>query len=184
MERWLAGPWQRMVDGKARMLERVGRWGAEEREWRPGAAAWSLADVVEHVVLAEAGLGFGLAKDPSPDKPRVVKPGRWVRWPVLRFVMLTGVRIRAPVDAVLPTRELGWEGLTVRWAAQRSDLEEWLERSDPRVHANPRFKHPIVGWLNVPQALTFGADHLAHHLQQAGRIERALERRGSVLSKN
>ena len=89
-----------------------------------------------------------------------------------------GVRIRAPVDAILPRRELAWEPLLAKWEAERTALGEWLERSDPRIHGAPRFRHPIAGWMDVSQAVTFAADHLDHHLQQVGRIERALRGAG------
>jgi hypothetical protein len=87
-----------------------------------------------------------------------------------------GVRITAPTEIILPTQELQWHALLARWEEQRRAFEEWLRASDPRIHPRPRFKHPIVGWLNVPEAVTFAADHLEHHLQQVGRIERAFGR--------
>jgi hypothetical protein len=132
--------------------------------------------VVEHLVLVEAGMQTALAKEPIPSRPRVVKPGFFLRWLGLRFALKVGVRIRAPVDAILPTRQLPWHALLARWEEQRRGFEEWLRASDPAIHQTPRFKHPIIGWLNVPGAVTFAADHLEHHLQQIGRIERALRR--------
>lgn len=176
MERALVGAWARLERSKSEMLERVGRWSPTDRDWHPSETAWSLTDVVEHCFLVEAGIRTALAKEPSPDKPRVVKRGRWLRWGVMRTVLILGIKYRAPVDVILPRRDLPWDELVSKWAGEREQLNDWLERSNPRIHPTPRFRHPLAGWLDVPQSVTFAADHLDHHLQQVGRVERGLQR--------
>jgi len=173
VERHLVGPWQRLVAGKEQVLERVGRHPAETRGERPRAGGWSLAEVVEHVVLVEGGLASALAKAPSPQRPRRFGRGQWFRFIGLRLALKAGVRIKVPVEAILPTGELPWHALLSRWEEQRRGLEEWLLSVDPRILQAPRFRHPIVGWLTVPQALTFAADHLEHHYPQLDRLGRA-----------
>lgn len=172
MERRLRAGWEAMERGKDEVLARVARHSPEERDRHPGPGRWSLGDVVEHLVRAEGGMGTALAKAPTPDRPRVVAPGRWYRFPLLRVALWSGYRIKAPTESILPTRELPWHALLSRWEEQRRALDTWLRGVDPRLLADPRFKHPIVGWLTIPQALRFAGDHLAHHLQQIGRIER------------
>jgi hypothetical protein len=161
-----------MERGKAAMLARLAALTPGVRERRPTESTWSLSDVVEHIVLAEGGMTSALAKDPSPERPRRFPPARRLRMLALRGVLLGGIRIRAPVTAILPTRELPWPELVARWDAQRERLRLWLERAQPPILSTPRFKHPIVGWMDVPQALRFAGDHLRHHFMQLGRIER------------
>ncbi|MEO6066461.1 MAG: DinB family protein [Gemmatimonadota bacterium] len=173
MERHLARPWRRLVDGKVQLLARVGRLSADARERRLTPESWSFADVVEHLMLVEQGLGSALAKAPTRERPRVVPRGRWFRFIGLRLALKGGVRIKAPVESIVPTGGLPWHALLSRWEEQRRGFEEWLLSVDPGILGDPRFKHPIVGWLTVPQALTFTADHQDHHLEQIGRIERA-----------
>jgi hypothetical protein len=172
MERHLIGPWQRMVAGKTTLLERVGRHPSDVREQRPESGGWSRAEIVEHLVRSEGGMVSALAKPPSPERPRVFARGQGIRFLVLRVALKVGIRIKAPVESILPTRELPWHALLSRWEKQRRTLEEWLLGVDPAVLRDPRFRHPIVGWLTVSQALTFGADHLEHHLEQVRRLER------------
>lgn len=176
MERHLVGPWERLVQGKVKLLDRVAAKSPELREWRGGPEEWSLADVVEHLELVEQHMLSALAKAPDVTKPRRWSRWRRLRWLGLRVALKTGVRIKAPVEMILPTRQLQWHALLARWEEQRRAFEEWLRSSDPAIHQRPRFRHPIVGWLNVRQALTFAADHLDHHLQQVARIERAQHR--------
>ena len=176
MEPVLEREWVRMDRGKAVMLARLTDLSPAARERRPTEASWSLSEVVEHVVRSEGGMTSALAKDPSPERPRKFPPARRLRMVALRMALLGGIRIRAPVTAILPTRELPWPELLARWDEQREKLRAWLEGAQPAILSTPRFRHPIVGWLDVPQALGFAGDHLKHHLMQLGRIERRLFR--------
>ena len=160
--------------GKEQVIARVAKREPEVREWRPGRDQWSLADVVEHLELVESHLLTALDKEPDPARPRRWSRWRRLRWLGLRGALKLGVRIEAPTEIVLPTRQLQWHALLARWDQQRRALEEWLRASDPAIHPRPRFKHPIVGWLNVPEAITFAADHLFHHMAQIERLDEAL----------
>ena len=90
----------------------------------------------------------------------------------MRAVLLWGIRIKAPTPQILPNNEIPWGALLSRWDENRRALEAWLLTVDPEVIRTPRFRHPITGWMDVPQALTFVGDHLDHHLIQISRIER------------
>lgn len=176
MDRHLLRPWERLVRGKEQVLAHVAKREPELREWRARPDQWSMADVVEHLELVEKHMLSALAKEPDAARPRRWSRWRRLRWLGLRFALKTGIRIKAPVEIILPTRELPWHALLARWEDQRRAFEEWLRASDPAIHRRPRFRHPIAGWLDVPEAVTFAADHLEHHLQQLGRIELALRR--------
>jgi hypothetical protein len=173
MHRTLAGPWDRLVTGKGRLLDRLGAIDPALRTRRPGPDLWSVLEILEHVVIVETGIASALMRDPSPHRPRDFS-GRWWRYPALRIVLALGVRIRLPVESIAPTGKPGWEELQVRWTEGRERLRPWLNGIDPAILGTPRFKHPIGGWLNVPQGLTFAADHLAHHLPQVERVVDAL----------
>lgn len=172
----LVAPWARVIAGRERILARILGHPEEFREARPRPSTWSLVDIVEHLSLVDGGIGSALAKDPSPDRPRIVPPGRWWRFPALRGALAVGVRIRAPVDAILPRRDTPWQELVARWTGGHGALEQWLGRVPTGILSAPRFKHPIVGWLTVRQALLFMGDHHRHHLRQIGRVERSLRR--------
>ncbi len=174
MERRLAGPWQRLVGAKERLLAGVGKHPREFRERRPTPAEWSIAEVIEHLVLVERGIAAALAKAPDPARPRVVRWDQGFRFLAMRVALKGGARIKAPTAVVLPTGELPWHALLSRWEVERRGFEEWLLSVEPEIIHTPRFRHPIVGWLDIPRALTFVGDHLDHHVGQIARIERGL----------
>jgi hypothetical protein len=162
------------------MVARLSAAAIERRERRPLPGAWAMIDVLEHCLLVEEGVTTALAKAPSPEKPRALGTGGRYPWWLIRVALLTGVRIKAPVDAILPRRAGPLEELLARWDRQRSTLLAWLEAQPAEVVSAPRFRHPLGGWLDVPRTLTFVGDHLGHHLRQLDRIDRALGRgRGS-----
>jgi DinB family protein len=172
VDRRLRGEWERLVRTKEAVLVRVGRHAPEAREHRPAPAVWSIGEVVEHLVLVEQGITSALAKAPDPSRPRIVPWDRSLRFLLLRLILKWGVRIKAPTPQILPTSETPWHALLARWEENRRTLEEWLLSVDPAIIPTPRFRHPIIGWLDVPRALTFMGDHLDHHQQQLGRLER------------
>lgn len=176
MDPRLTKQWDRMEERKARMVARVGGASTERRERRPTPTSWALVDVLEHCVLVEEGVTTALATDPIPEKPRQLGKGGKAPWWVIRLVLIANVRIKAPVERILPKRETTFPDLTARWERQRSTLQGWLEAQPTGVLSAPRFRHPLAGWLDVPQALTFISDHLIHHLAQLDRIERRLLR--------
>ena|GEM_PF-4880661 len=174
MDPRLAKQWERMVSRKERMVAHVAAASAERRERRPTPTSWALVDVLEHCILVEEGVTTALATEPVPDKPRQLGKGGKAPWWVIRFVLIANVRIKAPVERILPKRESSFPDLTTRWDRQRSTLQGWLEAQPAAVISAPRFRHPLAGWLDVPRALTFVSDHLQHHLAQLLRIDRQL----------
>jgi hypothetical protein len=178
MHRVLVGPWGRLVAGKEKLLGRISRIDPALHQRRPGPDRWSILEVLEHVIIVETGIATALARDPSPERPRRFS-GRWWRYPALRVVLAVGMRIRLPVESIAPTGKAGWRELQLRWSEGRERFRLWLEEIDPAILGAPRFKHPIGGWLDVPQGVTFAGDHLSHHLPQVERVLTAIERVGS-----
>jgi hypothetical protein len=169
MHRRLVGPWDRLVAGKAGVIERIAGIAPELRARRPGPGRWSILEVLEHLVIVETGIASALMREPSPERPRRFE-GRWWRYPSLRIVLALGVRIKLPIESIAPTGTAEWEGLQHRWDEGRELLRRWLDEVDPAILATPRFRHPIGGWLDVPQGVTFAGDHLAHHRPQVERV--------------
>ncbi|MDP9143118.1 MAG: DinB family protein [Actinomycetota bacterium] len=175
MHRSLVGPWGRLVAGKGKLLERIAGIDPTPRQRRPGPDRWSIIEVLEHVVIVETGIASALMRDPSPDRPRRFA-GRWWRYPALRVVLGLGIRIRLPVESIAPTGNAEWEELQARWTEGRERFRHWLDGVEPPTLATPRFRHPLAGWLDLPQGVTFAGDHLTHHLPQVERVLTALER--------
>jgi hypothetical protein len=165
-----------LVAAKERFISQAGALPAEMRDGPNPNGGWGPIGILEHLVVVESGITSALAKEPNPERPRILgEGGRWPFW-VVRLVLLTGIRIKAPTDTILPKGGVSWEILLGRWGEQRGRLEQWLGEVPQELLVTPRFKHPLGGWLNVRDTLTFAADHLQHHLGQLRRVEGILRR--------
>src|SRR5690242_11764278 len=131
MDLRLADRWAQMEERKAEFVACFTAFDPTDRTRRPPKGGWSPLEVAEHVVIVDGNVVSALAKEPSPDRPRVVQPGRWVRLALMRTAFELRVRIRAPVPAILPTGAAAWEELAGRWEAQRMALRRWLDQVQP-----------------------------------------------------
>ena len=141
-------------------------------ELRPGASAWSLAELAQHLWLVERGtvnvLADRLQKAPLR---RGLLSRLGVGMAAIRFV-LGRFRIKVPVKAILPKPGVPIATVRTEWDATRERLRAVLESvSDAQVH-QPYFRHPLAGALTVAQTMEFLTLHHDHHLGQVERITR------------
>ena len=154
------------------LLNRLESFAAEQLAFRPGAGAWSVAEVVHHLVLVEEAFvrQSGLDASKRPATPGMRAGAAYL---AVIAVLRTGLRVKAPSKAVVPTGAVPLADSRGRWAATRADLRAFLETVSAPVLRRAVFKHPLAGWLTVPQGLGFLEVHVDHHLRQIARIERA-----------
>lgn len=152
------------------LLRHVGRYSATQQSFRPTAESWSMADVVQHLVLVEDAVVPQLLAAAGGRAPRLATRLRYV---LMLALFGTGARIKAPVAAIVPREHVPLDELRERWDATRARLRLHLEALSPERSAVTAFRHPRVGWLTTPQTLGFLGAHVRHHQRQIGRIERA-----------
>ncbi len=138
----------------------------------PAPGSWSLAALIQHLVLVEEGtLKFLTLKAPRPANGRTFM--HRVRWTLVRLVGPGPYRAKAPNAAIIPGADVPVEKLVARWGAARVELESYLERiTDPQIDLLV-FKHPIAGPLPIMDTLQFLELHLIHHGHQIRRIRAA-----------
>jgi hypothetical protein len=134
----------------------------ERRQERPSAAAWSVAEVLEHLDLVERGITRLLQRSAAElrsDAERV--PSR------LNLDLLADrdVRIES-VAAALPTGRLtqvqAWDGLQ----QSRLDLLHAIRSVEPRVWASVSAPHFALGVLNGLDWIRFIGGHEERHAAQ------------------
>jgi hypothetical protein len=132
-----------------------------------------MLQVVEHLVLAEEGTLRVFEKGPPPEPKVKVRSLLALR----AIEGLLGLRIRLPVPSksLTPTAPESLEPLRVRWTAVSDGITRYagaLESDDLR---EPRFRHPVAGWVTVGHGLDFLERHIRHHERQIHRIRRSLD---------
>ena len=154
---------------KADVLARVAARSDAEQRRAPRAGAWSLLEVVHHLVLAEEGTARQVeaATTAAPDalarRPRL---GR-IALPLVLGVLRHGIPVPAPPE-MIPQTTVPLPELAERWAAARRALAGRLEAvSTPNAPPQtPVALHPLLGPLGACEALDLLDAHLRYHLRR------------------
>jgi uncharacterized damage-inducible protein DinB len=168
---------EQLEQATTRLLDLAQSLG-EKSHQAPGPGQWSAAQVVQHLLVAETGIGQYIDKKVQQEEG-LDKAGflTFVRSRVLRLALrLPFLRFKAPKylaaltpDTVPPLAELRTE-----WDRVRRQLERTLNEFPGPLLNRMIFKHPRSGMLNIYQTLDFMVDHVLHHQRQLERISKAV----------
>jgi uncharacterized damage-inducible protein DinB len=146
----------------------------EQAYQAPSPGQWSAAQVVQHLVVAETGIGLYVEKKVlQAEGLQAGGIGSFLKSRLLRVLLrLPFTRFKAPAsltkltpEAVPPLAELRAE-----WEASRRRLERTLNEYPGKLLNRTIFKHPRSGMLTITQTLDFMLDHILHHQKQLERI--------------
>lgn len=139
----------------------------------PTPGNWSIAQVVEHLTLAEELTAKGL-RNPRPVERRGSRIAATVRLRIVRLLFgKPFVRARVPSRALLPEGSASLDALERRWLEAAADIEAFLRDLPAERHQERLFRNPVTGWLTLGQMLDFHLSHIGHHARQISRIQRS-----------
>ena len=160
---------------KAEILASLAAWPASQLTYRPTPTAWSAAEVVDHVVRVEREILAAALRGVVAPRRRGVRDR--VGFVLLDWLFRSERRVRVPtsVPEVLPSPNADIVTARRDWDIARRDLAEFLG-SLTRDQLGPGvFRHPVAGWMSVPQMLRFFWVHSHHHGFQLTRLRAAAE---------
>lgn len=147
---------------------------AAELAFRPAPDAWSLLQVADHLVRAEASTLEAvrrrvdrLAERGRPDLLSRLRSRllfAFLRWPV---------RVRMPgavAEVVRPGEGLELGGMESRWKEVREGWRELLDELPAAATSAVFLRHPVGGAMDAAATLDFFAVHHDHHLAQVERL--------------
>ena len=158
---------------RAGVLATVRTLDPVQLRFAPAPGSWSIAQVVEHLTLAEELTAKGL-RNPRPVERRGSRLAASLRLRILKAIFgKPFVRVRAPSRALLPEGSASLDALERRWSEAAADIEAFL-RDLPAARERERlFRHPVTGWLTLREMLEFHHAHIGHHARQIARIRRS-----------
>jgi uncharacterized damage-inducible protein DinB len=160
------------LDGRrAALLAVVRAHSPTQRAFRPAAHAWSMVEVVEHLVLAEEGALLSLVKGPKPGARVTLRNRATVV--LVRLYLSAGIRVKVPAPRLIPQGAQSLDELERRWAAVSASIRDQVARFEAADLHAPKFRHPIAGWLPPASGFAFLVTHLTHHRRQIDRIRRS-----------
>ncbi|SHI84387.1 DinB superfamily protein [Hymenobacter daecheongensis DSM 21074] len=144
----------------------------------PAPGQWSAAQVVQHLLVAETGIGQYIEKKVQQEEG-LGKTGllTFLKSRLLRLALrLPFLRFKAPkyLAALTPETAPPLAELQTEWARTRRQLERTLNEFPSKLLDRMIFKHPRSGMLNIYQTLDFMVDHVLHHQKQLERIQKVV----------
>jgi DinB superfamily len=159
----------RLEQQRAALLERLEAYTDRQHAFQPTPDCWSIAGVVQHLVLVEEALVRYGRREAAARPARVTLRSR-LKQRVVLAVLSRDVRVPVPVAAIVPVAHVPIALLGPRWTAARADLQAYLNELPGPAWARTAFFHPSTGWITAAGGLRFLHAHTRHHLRQIDRI--------------
>jgi uncharacterized damage-inducible protein DinB len=137
---------------------------------KPSPEAWSIAQVIEHLIMAEEfSLQYLQKKTQDTSKVRVAGFGSQWRFLLTQTVFFMNIKYKAPT-IINPTNTFATvAGLDARWTKVRKDTFELLNRLPEADLEKEIWKHAVAGKMNIHQMLAFFNIHFNRHRKQVYR---------------
>jgi len=171
MRRDLEPAFDRLEATRERILRRLGGLDRALLNRPPARGGWSALQVLHHVMTAETvTLDYiGKKMKAGADLPRAGLVSR-LRLLVLRVVLASPLRFKAPARSAGVPAEIEEEELRARWESVRAAWRERLDGFPPELIDRTVLRHPYVGLMGLRDTLGFMQAHLDHHLRQLDRV--------------
>jgi uncharacterized damage-inducible protein DinB len=151
---------------KRALLEALREMPPDQLQFRPDPNSWSPLQVAEHLMLVERGFNAQLARPRETPTTLRHRIGAVVVW----VVMKTGIRVKAPVQAVVPSEAMSYEDLAATWDEVRIELKDLLDAVPAENVGKRLLRHPVAGPMDYVKGLDFAIAHFDRHLRQFERI--------------
>lgn len=154
---------------RTRLLEELRGLASEDLARRPAEGAWSINEVVEHLVIAEELSLRLLEKEAPAERGNALRST--FRIHLIRAVFrYLSVRIKAPSTRLLPSGTASLDELAARWGEARCRLAGYLGGLTADTARARPFRHPLAGWITPAQWVDFIGSHVLHHQGQIARV--------------
>ena len=136
---------------------------------QPKENAWSVLQIMQHVMKAEAGaiayVQKKLSFDPTLEKAGVKSS---VNSLLLNLALSSPIKVKAPEQISGENLLAGltfWD-VAKQWKDQRKELEKYLENLPPDLYTKDVYKHPLTGKMTLASMLSFFNTHVDRHTSQ------------------
>ncbi|HLP53060.1 MAG TPA: DinB family protein [Chitinophagales bacterium] len=143
---------------------------------KPSEQAWSVAEVVDHVLTAEEYSLKYLQKkvqDVANAKPEGFKQ-KW-RWLLIKVVFNFNIKFPAP-EVVAP--KAGYQTkaqMEARWNENRKQMHSILSKLNDKEINSQLWKHALAGKMNLHHMVEFLGMHFNRHRKQIDRTLAAVK---------
>lgn len=153
------------------ILKKAESLHSQQFELSPGEGRWSMAEVLAHIIKAEA-LSLKYMERMYSRIDDVPNAGilSSVRFQLLKWGLNLPMKYKAPAMADTTGTVSGLDELEREWERIRNRLKRLIETCDEDCLKKAIYKHPRAGYLNLRQAVVFMSLHIQHHEGQINEL--------------
>jgi len=153
------------------LLDRLRDATPAQLSTKPRSDAWSVLEILEHLVLAEQTVLMGWpAYSELVDKKRTA--GNHIRYLIVMLVLKARIPVRVPSRRMVPTGTPTLNELEARWKSSEAWLHSYVEQLDASGLRKAVFRHPVAGPVTVAQAMRMNLVHVRIHRRQIDKLLR------------
>lgn len=146
---------------KAWFIALVASMGNERASLPLGDDEWSLAQIIEHLLIVERAILVSFARSKATMPPKTAEST--AKMEQYRAMLASGQKYDVPAKSVEPSPSPNLITLQEDWAKLRAKLKGKIECNDLPHPDILIFDHPIGGAMNAEESLAFLGDHLVYH---------------------
>ena len=158
---------------------------AELRDRQPGPDRWSVAQVLQHLVIVEKRIGMGMTKWVADAKAGGLRPEVKTSSVLMSLdlaVIADRSRRRNAPEEVRPSGELDAASGLAALEQTRAALRAAVIPADGLALGEVIQPHPVLGPINVYQWLLFVGSHEVRHTGQVCEIAAELNAQSSTMA--
>ncbi len=156
---------------KAEAEELFSRFSDEALNAPPAPGKWGAIQHFAHILSSEtSSLVYMKKKIQGVSDAGKSGLSERIRLGILNFAMKTPIKFKAPPVLEEPAQTISRDELLQKWNTLRNDYIEFLEPITKDAAESRIYKHPVMGRMDLLQALEFLAVHLERHLKSAKEI--------------
>jgi hypothetical protein len=168
----LEKPFRHLEERRIQLFQQLETYTQEQVFFQPSPQAWSIVEVLHHLLLAEEGTYQYIEKKLKEISAlRRVTLGAKLKSKVLKLALKSPLKFKVPLPALVPSREFSLEQLRENWGVLRQRLQAILEALTEADLEKALFRHPIGGVFTMQQTFSFLQEHFEHHDKQIKRIQ-------------
>ncbi|MEO1261375.1 MAG: DinB family protein [Bacteroidota bacterium] len=147
-------------------------YSEEQLNAKPSPEAWSVLDIIQHMMIAEKGsMAYVKKKTSYPESLKEAGiSNRWRKFR-LNFFLQVPIKVKAPTEVATDKfkKNVTLDSLLAEWRTNRKDLTEFLEQAPDDWINKLTYKHAFAGRLTFDGMLLFFRDHFVRHRKQIDR---------------
>ncbi len=151
------------------LLSYLSSFPSEKLKEKPSPKAWSVVEVMQHVMLAERlSVGYVRKKIQYPQGLKKAGIESKLRQLLLRIFLYSPIKFKAPeiVSEQKFSNEADFESLAKQWREIREQTGKLLAEIPPHLQQTNLYKHALAGRLPLDGMLQFFSGHFRRHRKQ------------------